>query len=145
MAVAVGAWAVAVARTRSVQARWRKRAVMAGDVDVFSGYPAPENLAQFQADPTFQVLVGSTEGETILATNNARPPFDNTLVRQALAHAIDRQSIIDGAAVNGSARIVGWLAGVVRGIQSGFIYHYAFAMIVGVALLVWWFVPLLKR
>ena len=55
------------------------------------------------------------------------------------------QSIIDGAAVNGSARIVGWLAGVVRGIQSGFIYHYAFAMIVGVALLVWWFVPLLKR
>ncbi len=55
------------------------------------------------------------------------------------------QSIIDGAAVNGSARIVGWLAGLVRGIQSGFIYHYAFAMIVGVALLVWWFVPLLKR
>jgi len=55
------------------------------------------------------------------------------------------QSIIDGAAVNGSARIIGWLAGMVRGIQSGFIYHYAFAMIVGVALLVWWFVPLLKR
>jgi NADH-quinone oxidoreductase subunit L len=55
------------------------------------------------------------------------------------------QSIIDGAAVNGSARIIGWLAGMVRGIQSGFIYHYAFAMIAGVALLVWWFVPLLKR
>jgi peptide/nickel transport system substrate-binding protein len=72
-------------------------AVMAGDVDVFAGYPAPENLAQFQADPTFQVLVGSTEGETILSTNNARPPFDNPLVRQALAHAIDRQAIIDGA------------------------------------------------
>jgi peptide/nickel transport system substrate-binding protein len=72
-------------------------AVLAGDVDVFTGYPAPENLAQFQADPSFQVLVGSTEGETILATNNAKPPFDNPLVRQALAHAIDRQAIIDGA------------------------------------------------
>ena len=72
-------------------------AVMAGDVDVFSGYPAPENLAQFEADPTFRVIVGSTEGETILAMNNLQPPFDNPLVRQAVAHAIDRQAIIDGA------------------------------------------------
>ncbi len=72
-------------------------AVLAGDVDVFTGYPAPENLAQFEADPSFQVLVGSTEGETILAMNHARPPFDNVLVRQAVAHAIDRQAIIEGA------------------------------------------------
>ena len=72
-------------------------AVMAEDVDVFSGFPAPENLPQFQADPRFQVLVGSTEGETILAINNQQPPFDNVKVRKALAHAIDRQAIIDGA------------------------------------------------
>jgi len=55
------------------------------------------------------------------------------------------QAVIDGLAVNGSARLVGWFAGLLRGIQSGLIYHYAIAMIVGVALLVWWFVPLLKR
>jgi peptide/nickel transport system substrate-binding protein len=72
-------------------------AVMAGDVDVFSGYPAPENLAQFSADPRFQVITGSTEGETILAMNSRQPPFDNILVRQAVAHAIDRQAVIDGA------------------------------------------------
>ncbi|HID68010.1 MAG TPA: ABC transporter substrate-binding protein, partial [Roseibacterium sp.] len=72
-------------------------AVMAEDVDVFSGFPAPENLPQFEADPRFQVLVGSTEGETILATNNQQPPFDNVKVRKALAHAINRQAIIDGA------------------------------------------------
>ncbi len=72
-------------------------AVMAEDVDAFIGYPAPENLPQFDADPRFQVLVGSTEGETILSTNNKMPPFDNPLVRKALAHAIDRQAIIDGA------------------------------------------------
>jgi peptide/nickel transport system substrate-binding protein len=72
-------------------------AVMAEDVDVFSGFPAPENLPQFEADPRFTVLVGSTEGETILATNNKMPPFDNIKVREALAHAIDRQAIIDGA------------------------------------------------
>ncbi len=72
-------------------------AVMAEDVDAFSGFPAPENLPQFEADPRFQVLVGSTEGETILSTNNKMPPFDNVKVRQAVAHAIDRQAIIDGA------------------------------------------------
>jgi peptide/nickel transport system substrate-binding protein len=72
-------------------------AVMAEDVDAFPGYPAPENLPQFEADPRFQVLVGSTEGETILSTNNKMPPFDNVKVREAMAHAIDRQAIINGA------------------------------------------------
>ncbi|MFT6676827.1 MAG: peptide/nickel transport system substrate-binding protein [Sulfitobacter sp.] len=72
-------------------------AMMAEDVDVFSGFPAPENLPQFEADPRFQVLIGSTEGETILSTNNKMPPFDNVKVREAVAHAIDRQAIIDGA------------------------------------------------
>ncbi|MDK3071532.1 ABC transporter substrate-binding protein [Sedimentitalea sp. JM2-8] len=72
-------------------------AVMAEDVDMFSTFPSPENLPQFEADPRFQVLVGSTEGETILAINNKLPPFDNVKVREAVAHAIDRQAIIDGA------------------------------------------------
>ncbi len=72
-------------------------AMMAEDIDVFSGYPAPENLPQFEADGRFQVLIGSTEGETILSTNNKMPPFDDIRVRQAVAHAIDRQAIIDGA------------------------------------------------
>ena len=72
-------------------------AVMAEDVDAFVGFPAPENLPQFQADPRFQVLIGNTEGETILSTNNKMPPFDNRMVREAMAHAIDRQAIIDGA------------------------------------------------
>ncbi len=72
-------------------------AVMAEDVDAFTGFPAPENLPQFEADARFQVLRGNTEGETILSTNNKMPPFDNVMVRKALAHAIDRQAIIDGA------------------------------------------------
>jgi peptide/nickel transport system substrate-binding protein len=72
-------------------------AMMAEDVDAFSGFPAPENLPQFAADPRFQVLKGNTEGETILAMNNKKPPLDNVKVREAIAHAIDRQAIIDGA------------------------------------------------
>jgi NADH-quinone oxidoreductase subunit L len=47
--------------------------------------------------------------------------------------------IIDGLAVNGSARVVGWLAGVTRLAQTGFIYHYAFAMLVGLALVLFFF------
>lgn len=72
-------------------------AMMAQDIDAFAGFPAPENLPQFEADPRFQVLVGSTEGETILAMNNKLPPLDDVRVREAISHAIDRQAIIDGA------------------------------------------------
>ena len=72
-------------------------AMMAGDVDAFPNFPAPETLSQFEADPRFRVIVGSTEGETILAMNNARPPLNDVKVRQAISHAINRQEIIDGA------------------------------------------------
>ena len=44
-------------------------------------------------------------------------------------------AVIDGAAVNGSARLVGWVASAVRGIQSGYLYHYAFATIIGLSLI----------
>jgi len=72
-------------------------AVMSGDVDAFPNFPAPETLVQFQADPRFRVMVGTTEGETILAMNNRNPPLNNVQVREAIAHAINRQDIIDGA------------------------------------------------
>ena len=44
-------------------------------------------------------------------------------------------AVIDGVFVDGSARAVGWVAAVIRTLQSGFIYHYAFAMIIGVLVL----------
>jgi peptide/nickel transport system substrate-binding protein len=72
-------------------------AMLAGDIDSFANFPAPEALVQFEADPRFEVVIGSTEGETILAINNARPPLDDVRVRRALAHAVDRQAVIDGA------------------------------------------------
>ncbi len=54
------------------------------------------------------------------------------------------QAVIDGALVNGSARGVAWAAGMVRWLQTGYIYHYAFAMIIGVFALMTWFVWLNK-
>jgi len=44
-------------------------------------------------------------------------------------------TLIDGLMVNGSAKLIGWFGGVVRELQSGRIYHYAFSMILGVFVL----------
>ena len=54
------------------------------------------------------------------------------------------QAIIDGAVVNGSWKLVGWVAGLVRWIQSGYIYHYALVMILGVFVFMTYFVWLNK-
>ncbi|MBS8227609.1 ABC transporter substrate-binding protein [Vannielia litorea] len=81
-------------------------AMMAGDVDAFPNFPAQETLPQFEGNPQFKVILGSTEGETILAMNNAQPPLDNVKVREAIAHAINRQDIIDGA-MNGFGTPIG--------------------------------------
>ena len=48
------------------------------------------------------------------------------------------QKVIDGFFVNGSAHVVGRFAGVIRHLQSGYLYHYAFAMIAGLAVLLAW-------
>jgi NADH-quinone oxidoreductase subunit L len=50
------------------------------------------------------------------------------------------QALIDGAVVNGSWKLVGRISGVVRWMQSGYIYHYAFAMLLGIFILMTYFV-----
>jgi NADH-quinone oxidoreductase subunit L len=49
------------------------------------------------------------------------------------------QTVIDGLMVNGSARVVGWFSGVMRLVQSGLLNQYAVAMLIAVAILVFWF------
>ena len=48
-------------------------------------------------------------------------------------------TLIDGL-VNGSAKIVAWFSSVIRNVQTGFLYHYAFSMIIGLVVLLGWFV-----
>ncbi len=48
-------------------------------------------------------------------------------------------TIIDGFFVNGSARVVGWCSALARNVQTGFVYHYAFAMIIGLLVLMTWY------
>ncbi len=58
-----------------------------------------------------------------------------------VAYEVGDRRIIDGVFVNGSARLVGFISSVIRRMQSGYVYHYAFTMIIGVfALLTWWVV-----
>jgi peptide/nickel transport system substrate-binding protein len=72
-------------------------ALMAGDVDAFANYPAPESFSQFAMDRRFKVFTGTTEMETVLGLNERVVPLSNVLVRRAISYALDRRAIIDGA------------------------------------------------
>jgi peptide/nickel transport system substrate-binding protein len=94
-------WGTPVALTKATfvfipDAAASTNALLAGDIDGIKNI-STDTVGIFQDDPRYKVSVGTTEGETILATNNARKPFSDLRVRQAMAHAIDRKAIIDGA------------------------------------------------
>jgi peptide/nickel transport system substrate-binding protein len=72
-------------------------ALLAGDIDAMPRFGAAQNLKQFQGDKRFTVEIGGTEGKTIVSINNKKKPFDDVRVRRAIAAAIDRKSVIDGA------------------------------------------------
>ncbi len=71
-------------------------ALLAGDVDAFPRVTA-RGVAQFRANPGFQVLTSGSRAKTILAINNAKKPLDDVRVRRAIAAALDRKAIITGA------------------------------------------------
>lgn len=72
-------------------------ALLSGDVQAFPNAPVGDALDQIKADSRLKVVIGSTEGETILSMNNKKAPFDNKLVRQAVSYALNRDDIIAGA------------------------------------------------
>ena len=80
----------------------------------------------------------STTSTTSTASTTGSSPAARARSARFLSNVGDR-TIIDGFFVNGTARVVGWTASLLRHMQSGYVYHYAFTMIVGVfALLTWW-------
>jgi NADH-quinone oxidoreductase subunit L len=50
------------------------------------------------------------------------------------------QAIIEGGVVNASWKLVGWVSSLTRQLQTGYLYHYALVMILGVFLLMTYFV-----
>ncbi|GAA4424360.1 ABC transporter substrate-binding protein [Acidovorax lacteus] len=71
-------------------------ALLAGDVDAFPRV-TPRSVAQFKTNPRYQVVVSGSRAKTILAMNNKRKPLDDVRVRRAIASAIDRKAVIEGA------------------------------------------------
>ena len=67
---------------------------------------APELFADLKKDARFTAVAGSTEGEIVAGMNNARKPFDDRRVRQALMHAVDRKALVEGA-YSGFGRPIG--------------------------------------
>ena len=72
-------------------------ALQAGDIDMVGVALSPENAIQLKGDPNIKVTEGSATTEITLALNNTRKPLDNPLVRQAITHAIDKETIVKGA------------------------------------------------
>jgi peptide/nickel transport system substrate-binding protein len=68
-------------------------ALKAGDVDIIGWVQAPEIAMGISRDKRFKVQSGASTGELVMSTNNKAAPFDNKLVRQAMAHAIDRKAV----------------------------------------------------
>ena len=72
-------------------------ALLSGDIDVLPRAAVARSLAQFKADPRFNVMVGGSKAKTIAGINNKRKPLDDIRVRRAILAAVDRKAMIDGA------------------------------------------------
>ena len=71
-------------------------ALLAGDVDAFPRV-TPRSVVQFKTNTKFQVVVSGSRAKTIVAINNKKKPLDDVRVRRAIAAAIDRKAVIEGA------------------------------------------------
>jgi len=81
-------------------------ALKAGDVDVSLFGLGPEHVQDVQKDPRFQVIVGDTTNDVILAMNNSRKPYTDVRVRRALTYGINKQDVLKGA-MFGMGKILG--------------------------------------
>jgi peptide/nickel transport system substrate-binding protein len=81
-------------------------ALKAGDVDVSGFGLGPEHVQDVQKDARFQVIVGDTTNDVILAMNNARKPYTDVRVRRAMTYGINKPDVLKGA-MFGMGKILG--------------------------------------
>ncbi|MDR2129116.1 MAG: ABC transporter substrate-binding protein [Burkholderiaceae bacterium] len=71
-------------------------ALLSGDVDGFARI-SERSVARFKNNPRYQIIVAGSRAKTVLAINHARKPLNDVRVRRAIAAAIDRKAVIEGA------------------------------------------------
>jgi len=81
-------------------------ALKAGDVDVSLFGLGPEHVQDVQKDARFQVIVGDTTNDVILAMNNSRKPYTDVRVRRALTYGINKTDVLKGA-MFGMGKVLG--------------------------------------
>ena len=81
-------------------------ALKSGDVDVSLFGLGPEHVTELKKDARFQVIVGDTTNDVILAMNNAKKPYADVRVRRAVTHAINKADVLKGA-MFGMGKILG--------------------------------------
>jgi peptide/nickel transport system substrate-binding protein len=81
-------------------------ALKAGDIDVSLFGLGPEHVQDIQKDARFQVIVGDTTNDVIVAMNNSRKPYSDVRVRRAITHGINKQDVLKGA-MFGMGKILG--------------------------------------
>ncbi len=96
--------------------------------------PALADMARKRAGLLYQVLVNKYYADDF---NQAVFAGGARGIGRALFRFGDTL-LIDGLIINGSARIVTWFSGVVRQVQTGYLYTYAFAMILGLLAMLSW-------
>lgn len=81
-------------------------ALLSGGTDVIANYQALDALSQFEGDDRFEVSVGTTNGEVVMAMNNASGPLQDERLRKAVMYAVDRQALLDSTS-NGMGELIG--------------------------------------
>jgi len=81
-------------------------ALKAGDVDASLFGLGPEHVADLKKDGRFEIIVGETTNDVIMAMNNSRKPFTDVRVRRAITHAINKPDVVK-LAMFGLGRVIG--------------------------------------
>ena len=81
-------------------------ALKAGDIDASLFGLGPEHVADLKKDGRFEVIIGETTNDVIMAMNNSRKPFTDVRVRRAITHAINKPDVVK-LAMFGMGRVIG--------------------------------------
>jgi peptide/nickel transport system substrate-binding protein len=81
-------------------------ALKAGDIDASLFGLGPEHVSDLRRDARFNVIVGDTTNDVVMAMNNSLKPFSDVRVRRAITYAIDRPEVLKGA-MFGMGRLLG--------------------------------------